>query len=118
MTLSSKQCKQINEFLPSLTPDQWQVLFRFLKASTERSGGLKFHSPYSFEKSNTYSGESDWYRYTQFINNILDSIRAGEEDYCFKIEHVIDLLRFEPIDLMVDWLPNDFCFKVYKENNL
>lgn len=116
MNLTSQQCKKINKILPQMTDDQWQPLFNHLRDITEPSVDDHFHSKrYSFENTPyTYTGESEWFRYTQFINGILRTIRSGEEDFCFKIEHIIDLLRFEHDELQTEWLPDELCFKVVK----
>lgn len=114
MTLTAKQCKQINKALQQMTDDQWQPLFNHLRETTVPSVAHRFdNTHYSFEHTPyTYPGESDWFRYTQFINDILRSIRSGEEDFCFKIEHIIDLLRFEHERLSAEWLPDEGCFRV------
>lgn len=113
MKLTSQQCKKINKVLPQMTDDQWQPLFRYLQEISEPSTDKCFDTRhYSFENTSyTYSGESDWFRYTQFINGILHTIRSGGEDFCFKVEHIIDLLRFER-DIQAEWLPDASCFKV------
>lgn len=115
MILTAKQCKQINKILHQMTDDQWQPLFNHLRETTVPSVDLRFdNARYSFERTPyTYTGESDWFRYTQFINSILTSIRSGEEDFCFKIEHIIDLLRFEHERLRTEWLPDEGCFRVF-----
>lgn len=113
MTLTEKQIKEINDSLPSLSDSQWQEIFRSLRENVKPSSSTKFDvRKYSFEFASSYSGESDHYRYLQFINSILDAIRAGEEDYCFKVEHILDLLQFEHDRLKAEWLPDEDCFRV------
>ncbi len=115
MNLTSQQCKKINKNLPRMTDDQWKMLFRLLRNKTEPSVNDHFPSKrYSFENTlYTYTGESEWFRYAQFINDILRVIRSGEEDYCFKVEHIIDLLKFEHDRLQAEWIPSESCFKVF-----
>lgn len=49
--------------------------------------------------------------YANYINDILDNVRAGQSDYCFYVYQVADLLRYEH-NLCVDWSEREECFKV------
>ena len=115
MNLTSRQFKEINQSLPSLDNEQWQTVFDRLRSETEPSKDKRFNlKRYSFEKTSyTYTGESELFRYMQFINDVLSVIRSGEIDYCFKAEHVADLLKFEHDRLQTEWIPSESCFKVF-----
>lgn len=41
----------------------------------------------------------DWKRYCQFINSVLDDIRAGEVSYCYYFYQISQLLAFHKNDL-------------------
>ena len=109
------QEQRINSLLPYLTDGEWQKIFNKLREDIEPYPFRTFDSNrYSSEYiRDSYCGETEYCRYTQFINGILRVIRSGEKDYCFKIEHIIDLLRFEPESLSAIWLPDDACFCVF-----
>ena len=114
MKNNKEQEQQINKLLPYITDEEWQAIFNKLRADVEP---YSFHAfdckRYSSEAiQGTYCGETEYYRYIQFINGILRVIRSGGTDYCFKIEHILDLLRFEPDSLSAVWLPEEACFCV------
>jgi len=102
---------------------EWQTYFKVLKAVVKPSAEKylpKAYSPrqtYYRNYNQVYDGETQWYRYVQFINQILRNIRRGEEDYCYYTYQILELLRFEPENLCADWLEDDECFKVYLLNN-
>lgn len=58
-----------------------------------------------------YCGETQWKRYCEFINSVLETIRSGEEDYCFYPYQIAELLRFEQ-GLIAEYLPDSGCVKV------
>ena len=51
-------------------------------------------------------------RYSQFINDVLKTIRSGRVDYCFYIYQIADLLQYEHDRLVAEWIPRWQCFKV------
>ncbi len=115
MNLTSKQFEELNKSLPSLDNRQWQTVFDWLRSKTEPRTDKRFNMKrYSFEKTSyTYTGESEYFRYMLFINDILSTIRSGKTDYCFKVEHVVDLLKFEHDRLQTEWIPSESYFKVF-----
>ena len=113
MKLSEVQKQQINQMLPLMTNEEWQKLFQELRTGVKADSNTYLKNRYSSDRiSHGYDGETEYYRYTEFINDILRSIRAGQKDYCFKVEHILDLLRFEHDRLQTEWLQDDLCFCV------
>lgn len=103
-----------------MTDDQWQQYFNNMKSLVSPSNEKRLKVGKSFtlgyrrlESQSTYSGDTQWQRYCQFINGILKAIRNGEEDYCFYIYQVADLLRFEHDRLCAQWQPEDKCFRIW-----
>lgn len=54
--------------------------------------------------------------YSQFLEYILEYIRSGGKDICFKPEHIIDLLKYEPTRLRTRWSNKHKHFCVWLEN--
>ena len=115
MNPTSRQIHEINRKLPELDNEQWQHIFERLRTEIEPAKDDRFNpNRYSFEKTRyTYTGESEYFRYLQFINGILSTIRDGETDYCVKIDHIVDLLKFEHDRLQAEWVPTESYFKVF-----
>ena len=46
----------------------------------------------------SYSGETQYFRYRNYINDILCTIRSRHHavDYCYYIYQIADLLKYEP----------------------
>lgn len=62
-----------------------------------------------------YRGDTQYYYYVQGINSILNTIRGknGESDYCYNLDQIRDLLRFEHDRLQSEWMPDYRCFRVW-----
>lgn len=84
-----------------MTRKEWLAYFEQMKNETEPSGLA--YMPVDQYRPDDYAG---------FINDILNYIRAGREEYCFKLGHIEDLLKYEHERLVAVWLPDDQCFKV------
>lgn len=102
--------------LKEMTEQKWNTIFEEIRSQIKPSKDKKMKSRSSYEQTN-YDGETQWYRYCQFINETLSAIRNGESEYCFYPYQVAELLRFEPDRLIAKWLPNDKCFLVYLDKN-
>ena len=95
--------------LPRRTDNEhWQVVFNELKKATQQGSQKKMPYPSRLKPSDPEPDEGYYY----FINGILDSIRHGESDYCFRISHIIDLLQYEH-RLSAVWLPQYKCYRVF-----
>lgn len=89
------------------TDEDWQREFESLRSSATKA---KCESPllaFSYDPI-----------YANFLNGVLETIRAGETDYCFFVYQVEDLLYFENERLEVRWLPEDNCFRVRLSESL
>lgn len=103
-----------------MTEFQWNQYFDILKMTTEQSNEKKMRRSYSpilvngyrDDSQFAYCGETQWSRYCQFINSVLNTIRHNEFDYCFCIYQIVDLLKFEHDRLEVKWLNQYECFQV------
>lgn len=113
----------LNAGCPPETMDdsQWQEYFAVMKLLVSPSGekrmptrGMEFR-----ENGQRVSGRdsirqfSQWWYYCQFINSVLAAIRSGDEDYCFNVYQITELLRFEHDRLRAKWLKEYRCFKVW-----
>lgn len=96
------------------TDEEWQKIFNKLKDRTQFSGQV--YMPIVYENTlkdgytNTIITESN-YRYRQFINSILKTIRRGQQDYCFFLYQIEDLLKYEP-NIQCVFVPNGEYFIV------
>lgn len=91
--------------LDSLTNKTWRPIFERLRLEVDPSPDrFMSYSP------NRASSKND---YSLFINSILSNIRSGGSDYCFKVSHIVDLLKYENDYLQVEWLDKHKCFKVW-----
>ena len=97
----------------SMTDAEWQDYFARMKIIVVPAKTKNMQGSYSarLKEGEAYQGDTQAYRYKQFINSILKTIRSGEADYAFYIFQISDLLRYEP-NLKAQWLPNSECFKV------
>lgn len=57
--------------------------------------------------------DSEWARYTRYINSVLNSIRNGNDDYVYHIYQIADLLRFEHDRLRTEYVKEDGYFRVW-----
>ena len=104
--------------LEEMTADQWQACFSAIKSHTKQ---IRHRTMTSYSDINAFYGnlynshiidDAMFERYSQFVNDILKSIRAGREDYCFYVYQIADLLQFEHDRLIAEWIPRWCCFKV------
>lgn len=106
---------------PRMTNDEWQTYFRALKMLVEQKKIRRIEDAtlqYSDKRHNeelasAYHGDTIWQCYCQFINGILGFIRSGEEDYCYYIYQISDLLKYEHDRLRTEWIPSLQCFRVW-----
>jgi hypothetical protein len=113
--------KATDKGLPDgVTNEEWQELFEVLKCLVPPSGKSKMEQPKSYCYINgskvSFQEETQWSRYCAFINSVLNTIRQGEQDYCYYIYQIKELLKYEHDNLAVTYLPEDECFCVYLIN--
>lgn len=104
-----------------MTDDQWQEYFQKMKALVRpiNERRMNYHNSSltingkRLKQQSTYSGETQWYRYCQYINSVLDAIRHNEHDYCYNIYQITDLLKYEHDRLSTKWLKDDACIEVW-----
>lgn len=97
----------------NITDVEWQDYFARMKMIVMPAKAKNMQGSYSvrLKEGEAYQGDTQAYRYKQFINSILRNIRRGETEFCFYIFQISDLLKYEP-DLETKWLPNAECFEV------
>lgn len=86
------------------TDEKWQEYFELLKLKVKPSKEKKMTDEAASFRINgtssndTYSGETQYYRYRNYINDILCTIRSKNHriDYCYYIYQIADLLKYEP----------------------
>lgn len=123
MTLDFLRTVNLNAKCPpaEMTDKMWQEYFTAMRLLTTQSKNRRMSTAhtrttvngYDVEYQSTYSGETQWHRYCQFINSILSAIRHGQRDYCFNIYQITDLLKFEHDRLRTEWIPKYRCFQVW-----
>lgn len=103
-----------------MTDDQWQKYFEAMKPLVKPVEERLMKCVKStivngrrLEDQSSYSGETQWERYCQFINTVLRAIRHKEHDYCYNIYQITDLLKYEHDRLATKWLPEDRCIEVW-----
>lgn len=103
-----------------MTDEQWQKYFEAMKPlvrpaqeRTMKCGKSIIVNRHRLEDQSSYSGETQWERYCQFINTVLKAIRHKEHDYCYNIYQITDLLKYEHDRLATKWLPEDRCIEVW-----
>jgi len=100
----------------TMTPEQWQTQFRAMRMMVEPAKRKRMVRTENYaNEDHVYYGETLWQQYCKFINDILRFIRAGEEDFCFYIYQITELLRFEHERLRTEWIPHLRCFRVWLE---
>lgn len=106
--------EEISTPLYLMTNDQWQVLFKGMRKQIKPRRSRRMYGP------TTPTESADSY-YSRCINDILCQIRRHRVDYCFRLDHIQDLLTFHPDDLRSDLIHDGTCtyFRVYldKEGN-
>ena len=97
----------------NMTDTEWQNYFTRMKMLVVPAKTKNMTGAYAIKlkEGEIYQGDTQAYRYKQFINSILSNIRRGEIEFCFYIYHIVDLLKYEPA-LKATWLPNAECFEV------
>ena len=107
-----------------MTDEEWQEYFSELRDKIKPCSKKRMKTAYSIWINGykdityfTYCGDTEWQYYCKFINSVLSAIRRGENDYCYHIYQISDLLRFEHDRLKAVWLPNHQCFEVSLELN-
>ena len=95
---------------------EWDDFFAFMKSQIKPCGTKYMPTPRSeaINSNREYHGETEAWRYRNFINDILKSVRHGKIDYCFYVFQVRDLLKYEP-RITVRYLENANCFCVSYE---
>lgn len=96
-----------------MTAVEWDDFFTYMKSQIKPCGTGYMPTPRSeaINSNREYHGETEAWRYRNFINDILKSVRHGKIDYCFYVFQVRDLLRYEP-RITVRYLENSDCFRV------
>ena len=95
---------------PSMTDQEWQEYFNFLRANIKPSESKMMNRPNGRAK---YLNSILTEQYSGFINDMLKGLRSGKKDYCYYIYQVTDLLRFEHDRLRSEYLPAYKCIKVW-----
>lgn len=104
---------------PDLTDQEWQKQFEIMRWVIPQSTNKKmslYEAPIFINGQIAYQtdkAESQMKRYKRFINDVLDSIRSGEYDYCYYIYQITELLKFENTRLRSRYLKDDQCFEVW-----
>lgn len=90
----------------TLTDEKWQKELNIRKLFVNPTILKKMQGKYSKESGmwneetqREYDGVTNWQSYCSYINDILSNIRAGQEDYCYYIYQIMDLLKFHYNDL-------------------
>lgn len=104
-----------------LSNKEWQKYFEALRAVTEPSSEKKMKggkaalsvNSRSIQSYENFCGDTTYYYYVQGINSILKSIRSGESDYCWSLNQIKDLLKYEHDRLQTEWKPEDKYFRVW-----
>lgn len=108
----------------TLTDEKWQKEFKLRKMfvtpygkDIKKLGGKYSRESGMWNKETTgeFYGQTNWQSYCSFINDILSNIRHGQEDYCYYIYQIMDLLKFH-----YDTLKTEYCdgyWKVWLEDN-
>lgn len=99
-----------------MTAPEWDNFFAFMKSHIKPRKTKYMTKPDAIHVTGNeeYHGETEAWRYRNFINDILKSVRHGKIDYCFYVFQVRDLLKYEP-HIMVRYLENSDCFCVSYE---
>lgn len=93
---------------PSLEWDnqKWQDFFTLLKSKATLSPSSTpwmTLPPLNLRDGENYQGSTDYQNYCRYINDVLSTIRQGQEDFCYYIYQIVDLYRYEP------GLKTEFC---------
>lgn len=107
----------------NLTDEKWQKEFNLRKLfvtpyekDVKKLGGKfsKESGMWNVETMGEFYGQTNWQSYCAFINDILNNIRHGQEDYCYYIYQIMDLVKFH-----YDTLKTMYCdgyWKVWLED--
>lgn len=108
----------------TLTDEKWQKEFSVRKMfitphnkSYKKLTGqyYKESGMWNEELQGTYHGCTNWQSYCTYINSVLDSIRAGQSDFCYFIYQIMELAKFHPTTLRTKYLPEYECWEVWLE---
>lgn len=113
---------------PDMSDEEWQEYFSQMKQQIVPSKRKQLSSKqtpvyiYSYDNKSderVYIGETAYSRYSSFINGVLRTIRSPKdnEDYCFYIYQIAELLRFEPDRLRTEYIPECRCFRLWLSPN-
>lgn len=105
----------------SMTQAEWQEYFKAMYAKTEQSNQRVMNKKLvgttingcNLDEQSMYCGDTQYQKYCDFINDMLKTIRAGHDDYCYYIYQIADLLRFEHERLRTEYLQDEECFRVW-----
>lgn len=107
----------------SLTDEKWQkeLSIRKLFITPYKNGETKkMKGKYSRERGDwnaevngEYCGITNWQSYCSYINDVLNNIRSGQEDYCYFIYQIQDILKFHFHDLRTKYI--DGYWKIWLE---
>lgn len=115
MTTKQYTTKEFNGYrlTGKMTAPEWDDFFAFMKSQIKPCGKKYMPTPRSeaINSNREYHGETEAWRYRNFINNVLKVVRHGEVDYCSYVFQVRDLLRYEPC-ITVRYLEDYDCFRV------
>lgn len=106
----------------TLTDKKWQTEFElrrmFIQPYDENVKTLT--SKYSIESdrwngevNGIYPGKTNWQEYCSYINDVLNTIRSNQVDYCYYIYQIEQLLRFHHRNLRTQYC--DGYWKVWLE---
>lgn len=97
---------------------EFQKIFTELRNSVSFCGKRRMSPIQEVPDRDSYTDDiniSVNYRYCQFINGILQTIRSGDIDYCFYLYQIKDILRHEP-NIICEFIPNGQYFIICLEN--
>ena len=97
---------------------EFQKIFIELRKSINFCGKRRMSPIQEVPERDSYTDDiniSVNYRYCQFINGILQTIRSGDIDYCFYLYQIRDILRHEP-NIRCEFIPNGQYFVIRLEN--
>lgn len=109
-----------------MTTEQWDNIFAAMKelitpyAAPKRDFSCTYSKESGFwneETQGTYHGCTNWRQYCLFINDVLNTIRNGQVDYCYYGYQIIDLYKIEGHRLIVKYHPDDRLWSVWLKSS-
>ena len=109
MRLEDLQQVNLSAGRPSstMTNKQWQDRFAVMRLIVAPAKHSKMKSTKGSTSNPSLANdgvEPQWLRYRTYINSVLKEIRAGNEDYCYYIYQITDLLRYEHDTLRTEYI--------------